>query len=99
MNGDCIYRRKNYNIYKHSNEFIIHNTNKPFQDYHTHVNNYNLCKIIIYGAMYGRLPKKSQRLLKNKRVVESIIRLAEKDSYVTKYNEILQKIKDKDIAI
>lgn len=98
MNGNCIYRRKNYNIYGHSNEFIIHNTHKPFKDCHTHVSNYNLCKIIIYGAIYGQLPKKSQRLLKNKRVLESIILLAEEKSYVTKYNEILQKIKDKDIV-
>lgn len=98
MSGDCIYHRKNYSIYSCSDGFIIHNTNKPFKDCHTHVNNYNLCKIIIYGAIKGYLPNKSKRLLKNKRVLESIILLTEAKSHVTRYNEFLQKIKDKDIA-
>lgn len=100
MSGDCIYRKKYYSIYSTaiSSEYIIHNTKKPFEDCHTHVSNYNLCKIIIYGALNGELPKRSQRLLKNKRVLESLIILTMNDSYITKYNDILQKIKDRDIV-
>ena len=92
MDGACIYTRKQYNIYKVSDGFIIHNTHKPFNEFHTHVNNYNLCKIIIYAALKGDLPNKSQRLLKNKKVLESIIRITEEDSYVTKYKELIEKI-------
>lgn len=84
----CVYTKKNYRVYKVGRGFIIHNINENFEDFHTHVNNYNLCKIIIHVALHGEFPSRSKRLEKNKRVMDSILRICDNESIKQKIREI-----------
>ena len=36
-----IFQRKEYSIYRASDGFIIHNTNLPFKDHHTHIRDFH----------------------------------------------------------
>jgi hypothetical protein len=45
-NGNCIYKYKNINVYAVSNGYIIHNTAKPFEEGHSHINNFHLSKLV-----------------------------------------------------
>jgi len=53
---NVIYRKKNYNIYKVGNGYIVHNTNKPFKTGHTHISNYNTAKTILNLSFHRSIP-------------------------------------------
>lgn len=42
-----IFQRKEYSIYRCSDGFVVHNTNKKFENGHTHVNNFYKAKILV----------------------------------------------------
>lgn len=53
---NVIYRKKNYNIYRVGNGYIVHNTNKPFKIGHTHISNYNTAKTILNFSFHKSIP-------------------------------------------
>lgn len=97
--GTTIYKRKNYKIYKSykGNKvcYIVHNTDKKFQNGHTHVYNYNLAKIIIYCCIKGEFPDKTKRLENNQKVLESIIRVCS-NKYKNKFKNKMFEIQNKE---
>ena len=50
-----IFQRKEYSIYRCSDGFVIHNTNKEFENGHTHVNNFYKAKILVIRQSLIRL--------------------------------------------
>ena len=91
--GRCVFTNKNYCIYTFEKGYIIHNKNKPFDEGHTHWDNFRICKVIIYCCMEGKFPDKAKRLAKNYRVVESICRLAP-IKHRKYFEEILEGLKN-----
>lgn len=82
---NIIYKRKNYNIYKVSkNQYIVHNTLKPFSNGHTHVNNYYAAKMIIHLSITKTIPDHLSKYL-----LESIIRISIDIEYIEKIKLIL----------
>lgn len=81
MSNNTIFTNKNYCICRHGKDFVVHNRHKEFKDGHTHVNNFNLAKIIIYTCIKGYFPSKSKRLINNTRVLESILRVCPNKHY------------------
>lgn len=82
---NCIYRRKSYNIYRAAkNQFIVHNTNKPFKNGHTHINNYHAAKMIIDLSINKTTPCHLSKYL-----LQSIIRISTDTSYIKQIENIL----------
>ena len=53
-----IYSKKEYAIYpcRRGRGFIVHNTKYKFEDSHTHIDNFNEAKRLIYYAIKGSIP-------------------------------------------
>lgn len=83
---NVIYRRKNYNIYKMGkNNFIVHNTNKKFEEGHTHINNYNAAKTVISMSLNNTIPDHLSKYL-----IESIIRISTNKDYIEQLKVLLE---------
>lgn len=92
--ANCILSRSHFKILKiNNNNFIVQNTDREFQNGHTHVYSYSIAKFIIRCCMRGEIPY-GRRLNKDKRTIESIIRVCD-DKYKNKFSIILEKIKEK----
>lgn len=82
---NVIYTRKNYKIYKvNKGEFIVHNTNKSFNQGHTHINNFNTAKYLISMSLNSLVPKKK---LSNY-LLESIQRISTDKLYIIKIENL-----------
>ena len=80
---------KFFNIYSNfKNGYIIHNTHKPFETGHTHINNYKTAKYIAYLALNKKLPKYNH--LSNY-LYESLIRISTDKKYINKIQELKNK--------
>ncbi len=51
-----VYKKKNFKIFAADKGYIIHNTKKPFQDGHTHINNYNTAKYLVDLSIHESMP-------------------------------------------
>ena len=72
-----IFQRKEYSIYRCDYGYVIHNTNKKFENGHTHVNNFYKAKILVIMAI--------------KREIENLIRLTNDNRYRNKLINKLEK--------
>lgn len=82
---NVIYRKRNYNIYKVGRgNFIVHNTNKKFEKGHTHINNYNAAKTVIYMSTNNIVPEHLSKYL-----IESIIRISTDKKYIEQLKALL----------
>ena len=83
-----IFKKNNFVIYstggKHS-EFIVHNKRKEFANGHTHINNFNTAKYIIYMSSKKIIPKKKI----SNYLLESIIRVSDNKAYIKRLTNIL----------
>ena len=71
---------KNYKIYgyKNSNSFIIHNTDKKYEDGHTHITGkIELCYYIIRLSIKKKLPRY------NTYIIESMKRLSNDEDFIS----------------
>ena len=77
-----VYKMKNYNIYSDMDgSYIVHNTNKPFENGHTHINNFDTAKYVLYLSLYRRLPKNNHLSIY---LCDSIIRISDDKKYIDK---------------
>lgn len=88
-----LYKKKNFKICgvdgdESSSEYIIINTNKPFQYGHTHVNDYHLAKHIVDMAISYHIPHKDKKF-----VIESLIRLSTDRFYINKLKSYMSRNK------
>lgn len=94
ITGSKIYERKSYIIIKVNNGFIVYNTNKVFDNGHTHLHNYNMCKTLIDCSINKKFPK-----TRNHYLLESLIRISDDEVFCTKVRELIdtrnQKGKEK----
>lgn len=77
-----LYKRKNFKIYgvvSSDDGYLIVNVNKPFENGHSHVNDYKLAKHIIDLAVNYKVPHKSKTF-----VIDSLIRLSSDQTYIKK---------------
>ena len=86
-----LYKKYNFKIYgmergESKSEYIIVNTNKPFQNGHTHINDFHLAKHIIDLACSYRVPNK-----KKKFVIESLIRISSESGYINRLKRCLNQ--------
>lgn len=88
MNQIC--SKQNYNIYKASGGFIIHNTAKEFKDGHTHLNSFKSAKYLVDLAIHKSIPYHLDRY----RLI-SLSRITEDEEYKRKILELLQNKRTK----
>ena len=82
-----VYKQRYFNLYSNfDNGFIIHNTRKPFEKGHTHLNNYDTSRYIIKLAYHHTVPKHLSIYL-----IDSLIRISNDEGYIHQLNELKQK--------
>lgn len=87
MSGRKIYQRKEYSIYKAGYGYIVHNTNKPFIDGHTHIYNYNKAKSIIDLAVRKKTPNTPKKW-----EIECLLRIVVDKDYIKKLKVLLEEL-------
>lgn len=86
-----IYKQKNFSLYSNfDNGFIIHNTYKPFEKGHTHLNNYHTARYLIKLAYHGIVPSHLSIYL-----IDSLIRISIDDEYIRR----LKILKEKELKL
>ena len=84
-----IFQRKEYSIYRCSDGFVIHNTNKEFENGHTHVNNFYKAKILVIMAIKREIDSKL-----TKHDIESLMRITNDNRYRNQLRDLLKKNKN-----
>jgi hypothetical protein len=87
---NIVYSLKNYNVYKVGDDYIIHNTNKPWKDSynsdnngHTHVEHKKTAIWLCELAVYKRIPR-----TKCLYFYKSLIRISDDEIYTRKLQEM-----------
>ena len=83
-----IFQRKEYSIYKASDGYIVHNTNKPFEKGHTHVHSFNKAKSIVDLCIRKKLPNTPRAW-----EIESLMRITNNNTYYNKLRDMLEGLK------
>lgn len=85
-----LYKRGSYEIYGNGNKaYVVYNKNLPFDEGHTHINNFETAKYIIYLCNTKKIPKHLSLYL-----YESIIRITDDKVYKNKIiNELNRESK------
>lgn len=82
--GKQVYSNREYKIYEvGKNNYIVHNSHKPFQEGHTHIHKFSTAKYLTKLAIHKLIPDHLSEYL-----LVSLIRLS-KD---TKYIEAVKKV-------
>lgn len=79
-----IFQRKEYSIYKASDGYIVHNTNKEFMIGHTHVRSFNKAKSIVDLCIRKKLPNTPRRW-----EIESLMRVTNNNTYRNKLRDMI----------
>lgn len=78
-----IYKKRNFAIYSNlSDGYVVHNRRKEFSIGHTHINNFNTAKYLIYASTKKIIPNHFSKYL-----VESLIRLSDDSKYTRRLEE------------
>lgn len=85
-----IYCKRGYIVFRVNDGFVIHNTNKEFENGHTHIENFNTAKHVIDLVSHKSLPHHLSRYL-----LISLMRLSDDQEYIVKVNELLSNKKKK----
>ena len=89
-NARKIYSKDKYIILQVSNGYIVYNTNKKFEEGHTHLESYNMAKTIINNCIHKKRPKTDNLYL-----ITSHIRVSDDVKYIQVLNEMLAAKKNK----
>ncbi len=84
-----IFQRKEYSIYRCSDGFVVHNTNKKFENGHTHIRSFKKAKSIVDLCIRKRLPDKPDIW-----EIESLMRLTRNNAYYNQLRDLLEKNKN-----
>lgn len=82
-----IFQRKEYSIYKASDGYIVHNTNKEFRIGHTHVRSFKKAKSIVDLAIRKKLPNTPREW-----EIESLMRITNNNTYRNKLRDLYQTL-------
>ncbi|HBF0312723.1 hypothetical protein KWW45_11325 [Clostridioides difficile] len=84
MKSNKIYERKEYIIIKVRNGYIVYNTNKIFEEGHTHLKCYNAAKTAIDLAIKKKIPRSHSLYF-----LTSLIRISNDINYIKNINTII----------
>lgn len=82
-----IFQRKEYSIYKVSDGYIVHNTNKEFRIGHTHVRSFKKAKSIVDLCVRKKLPNTLRKW-----EIESLMRVTNNNTYRNKLRNLYQTL-------
>lgn len=85
-----IYERKEYIILKVKKGYVVYNTKKSFENGHTHLQSFEMSKIIIDNSIRKKRPKTNNIYL-----IESHIRVTNDNKYKQVLEELVEAKKDK----
>lgn len=74
-----VFNRREFIVFKIGDNFLLVNTNKPFNSGHTHLKSFNSCISIIKLIEKKQLPKSKSRYF-----MESILRVCDDKIYCEK---------------
>lgn len=77
--GHQVFSKNRFKIYKSFNGYVVHNSSKPFEIGHTHIENFDTAKYLVYLSDRRIVPDKLQRYL-----MISLIRLSNSVDYTNK---------------
>lgn len=84
-NYSCVvYRRHEFIIIKSHDGYIVYNTNKGFNNGHTHLNNFNTCISIIKLVERREMP-----INHSDHFLDSILRINQDKEYAIKIKELM----------
>ena len=83
MKSNVVFRTKQFMIvHQYNNKYMIINTNKEFENGHTHVYGLEYAKLLVFILIEKKIKPKHLRLLKSKNFVMSLKRISDKDNDV-----------------
>ena len=82
-----IFQHKEYSIYKVSDGYIVHNTNKEFRIGHTHVRSFSKAKSIVDLCVRKKLPNTLRKW-----EIESLMRVTNNNTYRNKLRDLYQTL-------
>lgn len=85
-----VYKKKEYSVYRVKNGFIVHNTNKKFEDGHTHLKSWNMAKTIIDNVLKKKRPKTNDLY-----ILRSHIRISDDNEYKEYIEELIEAVKER----
>lgn len=86
-----IYERKEYMIIKVKNGYVVYNSKKEFKEGHTHLKNYNMCKVLIDNLIKRKIPRTD-----NVYILTSHIRVSNDQDYNEEIKQMIIKKKTKE---
>lgn len=81
--GQQVYNNRYMKIYKSKNGYIVHNSRKPFEEGHTHINKFTTAKYITKLVIKSEVPEHLSNYL-----IESLIRLSGDKKYKNKLKQM-----------
>jgi hypothetical protein len=97
-NGNIVYRGANgykvrnyFNNKTKKNEFIIYNSNIDFEKCHTHINNFYLCKKLIWCVVHKQIDKE----ICTPYLLVSLKRISKNRSFIRQIDEKLNELDKK----
>lgn len=82
-----VFQRKEYSIYRAKQGYIIHNTNKRFEEGHSHVASFKKAKSLIDLAMRKKLPNTPRKW-----ELESLMRITNNNTYYNKLRDLYESL-------
>ncbi len=85
MKSNKIYEKKEYIIIKSGTGYIVYNTNKKFEQGHTHLKSYNAAKTAIDLAIKNKIPRSYSMYF-----LESLIRISDNLEYMENIDKLIE---------
>lgn len=75
--GCQVYQQGSYKIYRAGHNYIIHNSQYPFEEKHSHVRNFGIAKQLIHLAIKKKIPHHLSIYL-----LTSLMRISDDENYI-----------------
>ncbi|HBH1338237.1 TPA: hypothetical protein ACG3IY_001106 [Clostridioides difficile] len=85
MDTNKIYEKKEYIIIKCKTGYIVYNTNKKFEEGHTHLKSYNAARTVIDLAIKKKIPRSHSVYF-----ITSLKRISNDINYIKSINKIME---------
>lgn len=86
-----VFKKKSYNVYGFDDGYVIHNTDKRFEEGHTHIKNFKTAKFLIDLAIHKSIPHHL-----NEYFLVSLMRISTDAEYIRKIQGLLDSKQSKD---
>ena len=89
--SEKVYERKGYIILAVRKGYIVYNTEKPFDDWHSHIYGFNMAKTVVDNCIRKKIPK-----TRNLYLLTSHVRVSNDEKYIRRIKELIETRKNKD---